>query len=394
MKTESIYLDNHATTRCDPAVVEAMVPLMIEAYGNAHSPHQPGITARHHVEAARQKIAQTIGAVAEEIVFTSGATEANNLAIFGVALHPRQRRRHIVTVATEHPAVLDPCQQLEQEGFRITRLAVDPLGSACPGAIDLQQLADAVDEDTCLVSVMAANNEIGTLADLAPIAEICHRHGALLHTDATQAVGKLPLAVDELNVDLLSSSGHKIYGPKGVGFLFVRQRQRRVRLRPRIWGGGQQGGLRSGTINVPGVVGMAQALEIAGALAETERQRIAQLTARLWERLWEALPDIQLNGPPLDRGQRLLGNLNVCFPGVEGEALMSAEPRLAVSSGAACSTVDPAPSHVLLAIGLDESAARRSLRFGVGRFTTADEIELAADWLTAAHGRLTTRYQR
>jgi cysteine desulfurase len=388
MNTQWIYLDHHATTPCDPRVLEAMTPLLLENFGNAHSPHAFGLEAEKAWQAALRQIATSLGALPDELVITSGATESNNLAIFGVAQHPRQKRRHLITVTSEHPAVLDPMEQLERSGYRVTRLPVLPQGDARAGMLDLGQLEAALEEDTALVSVMAANNEIGVLQPMREIAELCHRHGALLHCDATQAVGRIPVNIAAWDVDLLSASAHKFYGPKGVGLLVINRRARRVRVRPMIWGGGQQHGLRSGTVNVAGAVGMATALQIADQQRDREASRIGALRDHLWRRLSAEIEDCQLNGPPLSADCRLQGNLNVCFPTVEGESLMSAVPQLAVSSGAACSSVDPAPSHVLAALGLSESAARRSLRFGLGRFNTEQQIDRAADALAAAYHQL------
>lgn len=396
MNHQCIYLDNQSTTPCDPRVIEAIQPFWLDTFANAHSVHAAGREAREHYDRAITEIAAHWGATPTEIVLTSGATEANNLAIFGVALHPRQKRRQIITVETEHPAVLDPLQQLSSAGFEVIRLPVGKqagqLGSERAGQIDLDQLAATISEHTCLVSVMAANNEIGTLADLKTIAELCHQHGALLHTDATQAVGKLPIDVDQWDVDLLSASAHKAYGPKGIGLLFVRQRGRRVRLRPMIWGGGQQGGLRSGTLPVADAVAMAMVLRIAAEDLPQDAQRIGQLTASLWSQLRTGIEGLRLNGPPLSPTQRLLGNLNICFPNVEGEALMNLTPDLAISSGSACSSANPAPSHVLSALGLEESAARRSLRFGVGRFNTQRDIDQAVLMLCEAYHALLAEF--
>lgn len=385
-----IYLDNHSTTRCDPHVVQAMLPLLSEEFGNPHSTsHAAGRQAAERYGRAVEEIAGCLGARVDELVMTSGATESNNLAILGVCLHPRQKRRTVVTLQTEHPAVLDPLTRLEREGFTVRRVPVMQQHEAVPGRVCLDQLAEAIDEQTALVSVMWANNEIGVLQDLRGIADRCHAVGALLHTDATQAVGRIPVDVAQADVDLLSASAHKFYGPKGVGLLYVRNQPRRVRLRPLVEGGGQQRGLRSGTLNPAGVVGMAAALTLCRDAGDAERQRIAQLRDRLWSALDAQIPGVALNGPPLGEW-RLPGNLNARFPAVEGESLMADTPQLACSSGSACSSVDPQPSHVLLAIGLSEGEARSSLRFGVGRFNTAEEIDRAAELLAASHRRLRT----
>lgn len=390
MNTEEvIYLDNHATTRCDPRVVEALVPMLVENYGNVSSrTHVLGRAAAAAYESAIESLASNLGCGGEEVVITSGATESNNLAILGFCTHPRQRRRHVITVASEHSAVLDPVAQLESTGFRITRLPVVAQGDRQAGRIDLDRLSAALDDDTALVSIMMANNEIGVLQDLPAIAELCHARGAVLHSDATQAFGRVPVDVEQLGVDLASGSAHKFYGPKGVGLLYVRRRGRRVRLRPGIVGGGQQQGLRSGTLNSPGAVAMATALRICVEGFPTEPLRIAQLAERLWQRLSSRIDGLQLNGPAREDELRLAGNLNICFPDIEGAALMAATPSLAVSSGSACSATDPEPSHVLIALGLSESEARRTLRFGVGRFNTEPEIDQAADALAASYERL------
>lgn len=394
MTTEDlIYLDNHATTRCDDRVVEAMLPLLLENYGNVHSTsHAFGRAAAAAYDEALDSLAASLGCVPDELVITSGATEANNLALIGFCTHPRQRRRHVITVGTEHPSVLDPVARLEAAGFRITRLPVIAQGGREAGRIDLDALTAAIDDDTAIVSVMAAQNEIGVLQPLPEIAEVCHRHGAVLHSDAAQALGRVAVDVDHLGVDLLSGSAHKFYAPKGVGLLYVRRRERRVRLRPLIDGGGQQGGLRSGTLNTAGAVAMAVALRLAVDAIPDETVRLARLADRLWLRLSEHIAGLRINGPATTEGLRLPGNLNLCFPDVEGEALMAAAETVAVSSGSACSSVDPRPSHVLLELGLSESEARRSVRFGIGRFNTEQQIDRAADALADAHQRLRSRY--
>ncbi len=365
-----IYLDNHATTRCDPQVVDAMLPWLSEQFGNPHSSHDMGKQAADAIGRSVATIAAALNAKPDAIVITSGATESNNLAIRGVCTHPRQKRRHIVTVTTEHPAVLDVAADLQQEGFRVTRVPVAHAGSAGAGVVDPNRLADAVDDDTVLVSVMWANNEIGAIAPMKEIAEICHRRGALLHSDATQAVGRIPVDVLATDVDLLSATAHKFYGPKGTGLLVVGNSNRRVRLRPQIVGGGQQRGLRSGTVNPAGAVGIATALQLCIDSMSDHSERIRRLRDQLWSNLSEAIEGLVVNGPELDGNQRLVGNLNIVLPAIEGQAWMSAVPEIAFSSGSACSGAEAAPSHVLTAIGLDESTARRSVRFGVGRFNT------------------------
>ena len=372
-----IYLDNHATTRVDPRVVEAMLPFFDTTFGNAGSVnHSFGWEAKAAVDTARETIAAAIGAEPREIFFTSGATESNNLAIRGLAERGRRKGSHLISVTTEHFAVLDPLKRLARHGFEVTLLSVQQHGSPRAGLLDLQTLADAIKDETLLVSVMLANNEIGVLQPIREIAAICRDHGVPLHCDATQAVGKIPVNVAELGVDLMSFSGHKVYGPKGVGALYVRRGERPVRLEPQIHGGGQEGGLRSGTLNVPGIVGMAKAIELCLTELPAEQERLASLRLRLWEELQRRLPDVVLNGPDWSEPSlRLPGNLNCSFPGVNGEALMMSMKTVAVSSGSACTSANPEPSHVLLALGLGEDLTRASLRFGIGRFNTAEEID-------------------
>jgi cysteine desulfurase len=383
-------MDNHATTRVDPRVVSAMLPYFDATFGNPHSVHVFGHAARDAVEEARQSIAAAIGADAKEIVFTSGATESNNLAIRGVAERDRRRGNHLVSVATEHKAVLDPLARLARRGYEVTLLDVERHGSARSGWLDPQKVAGALRDDTCLVSVMLANNEIGVIHPLAEIAAACRQRGVPLHCDATQAVGKIPVDVGALGVDLMSFTAHKIYGPKGIGALFVRRRDPIVRLEPQILGGGQQEGRRSGTLNVPGIVGFAEALRLCLHEMPNESVRLTTLRDRLAQMLFTELDNLQLCGPSLhasdDAGLplRLPGNLNISFDNVDGEALLLAMGNLAVSSGAACTSTDTSPSHVLLALGLSEDAARSSLRFGLGRFNTDSDVEMAAYRVTIA----------
>jgi cysteine desulfurase len=383
-----IYLDNHATTRCDPGVVEAMLPWFSEHYGNPHSSHRLGQEAASAIERAIVDVASLLGAAAESVVITSGATESNNLAIRGFCTHPRQKRRHFVTVTSEHPAVLDVGSDLQEAGFRITRVPVAQRGQPDAGVVDLDRLAEAVDDDTALVSVMWANNEIGAIAPLKEIADICHRRGALLHSDATQAVGRIPVDMLANDIDLLSATAHKIYGPKGTGLLLVGNSNRRVRLRPQIVGGGQQRGLRSGTLNPAGVVGIATALRICVETMDQQTERVSRLREQLWNHLSGTIDGIEINGPSLTGGQRLVGNLNITLPAIEGQAWISAVPDIAFSSGSACSGDEPAQSHVLTALGLTESQARRSVRFGIGRFNTQDEIESAGKLLIDAYQKI------
>lgn len=391
-----IYLDNHSTTRTDPLVAEQVLRAMTEQYGNAGSTsHLFGWDAQELVDQARRTVAAAIGASAREIVFTSGATESNNLALRGVCQRTRRKGDHLISVVTEHKAILDPLARLARQGFQVTLLPVaaqgeDPQNPA-PGVgqIDLDQLREAISEQTALVSVMLANNEIGVLQPLREIGEICRAAGVLLHCDATQAVGKLPVDVEQLQVDLMSFSAHKLHGPKGVGALYVRRRQPRVRLESQIDGGGQEFGLRSGTLNVPGIVGFAHALSLCETAAADERPRLRQLRDRLWTRLRDTLPETQLNGPSLeDPAARLAHNLNCSFPRVDGEALMMSMRDVAVSSGSACTSTNPEPSHVLRALGLSDQRTRSSLRFGLGRFNTEAEIDLAVELIAEAVQRL------
>lgn len=390
-----IYMDNHATTRVDPRVVEAMLPYFSEHYGNAGSvSHVFGWEARDAVDRARQSIAAAIGAQPREIVFTSGATESNNLALRGVAERAKRRGNHLVSVTTEHKAVLDPLARLARHGFEVTLVPVAPAGDARAGIVDPQRVADAIRPDTALVSVMLANNEIGAIHPLAEIGEICRARGAWLHCDATQAVGKIPVEVGRLGVDLLSFSAHKLYGPKGVGALFVRRGSPPIRLQSQIDGGGQEGRLRSGTLNVPGIVGFAHAVQLCLEEMPGENVRLAALRDRLYRGLAERISGVSLNGPALEHSSpkmppaRLPGNLNVSFDYVDGEALMMSMKDLAVSSGSACTSADPEPSHVLRALGLNDDLTRASLRFGLGRFNTEEEVDFAIASVAEAVGRL------
>jgi cysteine desulfurase len=382
-------MDNHATTRVDPRVLAAMLPYFGETYGNAGSTnHSYGWEARDAVDDSRQKVAAALGASPSEIVFTSGATESNNLAILGSAERARRKGNHIVSVATEHHAVLDPLAHLANHGYEVTLLPVEQTGNSRAGLIDVERFASALRDETFLASVMLANNEIGAIQPLARIGAICKSRGVLLHCDATQAVGKLPVNVDELHVDLLSLSAHKIYGPKGVGALYVRRRNPQARLVPQIFGGGQERGFRSGTLNVPGIVGFGEAVELVVGEMSEETARLSSLRRRLYEGIADAVDDALLNGPALEPELRLAGNLNLAFPLVQGEALLLEMKDLAVSSGAACTSANPEPSHVLRAIGLDDDLTKASLRFGLGRFNTAEEIEFAIERVSDAVTRL------
>jgi len=376
-----IYLDNHATTRTDPRVVEAMLPFFTEVYGNAASiSHRFGWEAGEAVERARQQVASAIGAEPKEIVFTSGATESDNLAIKGAALAMKRKGNHLVTSAAEHRAVLDTMKRLGREGWEVTVVPCDETGRV---AVD--SIAAVLCERTILVSIMAANNEVGTLNPIREIGRLCHDRGVVFHTDATQAVGKVPLGVLADNVDLLSLSGHKIYGPKGIGALYVRRRDPHVRLVPQLDGGGHERGMRSGTPAVPLIVGLGAAAELAARERPDESRRVLSLRERLHAGIAERVSDVRLNGHPTER---LPGNLNLSFAYLDGEALMMTMRDVAVSSGAACTAANPEPSHVLLAMGLDEEMARASLRFGLGRFSTAAEIEFAIDAVAGAVERL------
>lgn len=377
MSQRPIYLDAHATTPVDERVLAAMLPYFTESFGNpSTNTHVYGWEASAAVKKAREAISQIINATPEEIVFTSGATEANNLAIKGVAEAYFNKGRHIITVATEHRAVLDPCAYLETLGFEVTYLPVQP-----DGLLDISQLAAAIREDTILVSVMAANNEIGVLQPLSEIGEICHNRGVLFHTDAAQAIGKIPLDVAAMQLDLMSLTAHKIYGPKGIGALYVRRRDPRVKLASQLQGGGQEKGRRSGTLYTPQIVGFAKALEIGVASMETESERLFQLKKQLWSML-EPLDGIHLNG---NFTQSLHHNLNISIEGVNGSALLLAlQPTMAISSGSACSSESTEPSHVLTALGIDAKLAHASLRFGIGRFNTPEEIDKAGKTAIAA----------
>ncbi|HEY2839247.1 MAG TPA: aminotransferase class V-fold PLP-dependent enzyme [Pirellulales bacterium] len=384
-----IYMDNHATTRVDPRVVQAMLPFFTEEYGNPGSvSHSFGWQAKEAVDAARGAIARAIGAGERDIVFTSGATESNNLAIRGVAERANRKGNHFVSMTTEHKAVLDPLARLTRRGCEVTLVPVQPAGSAAAGLLDVDRLADALRDDTVLVSVMLANNEIGSLQPMAEISKLCRARGVPLHCDATQAVGRIPVDVDSLGLDLMSFTAHKLYGPKGAGALYVRRRNAALRLQPQIDGGGQEGGFRSGTLNTPGIVGFAHAMALCLEEMESEQARLAGLRDRLFAGLTAALDGVSLNGPCLAPDARLAGNLNVSFAQVHGEALMMSMRDLAVSSGSACTSANPEPSHVLRALGLDEDQTRASLRFGLGRFNTAEEVEFAISAVVEAVGRL------
>ncbi len=376
-----IYLDYHATTPCDPRVVEAMLPYFTEQFANPSSAtHRAGKTAAKAVEQARRQVAELIGAEPKEIIFTSGATESNNLAILGLARHPNNKRRKIVTMAIEHKAVLAPGKHLEKLGFELVVLPVDAVGRVNQAAA-----REAIDEDTVLVSIQAANNEIGTIQDIPFFAHLAHEHGAYFHTDAAQAVGKIPVDVGEWDVDLLSISAHKLYGPKGVGALFVRGGPYTLPLEPLVYGGGQESDVRPGTMNVPGIVGLGAACALCQAEMADESLRIASLRNQLEELLLAQIPKPQRNG---DLEHRLPGNSSLTFPGVDAEALIANVPDLSLSAGSACTSGAPAPSHVLLAIGLSRQEAQQTVRVGLGRYTTGEEITMTSQLIENAVKRI------
>ena len=369
--TLPIYMDNHATSPMDPRVLEAMLPFFTAKFGNAASRnHSFGWEAEQAVETAREQIAKLIGATAKEIIFTSGATESNNLAIKGIAEMYRERGNHIITQVTGHKAVLDTCKRLEKYGYRVTYLPVK-----ADGLIDLEDLKRAIDDKTILVSIMAANNEIGVLQPIREIGKICHEKNVIFHTDAVQAVGKVPVNVIADNIDVLSLTAHKIYGPKGVGALYVRRRNPRVQIAAQIDGGGHERGMRSGTLNVPGIVGLGKACEIADAEMENEAAYLRGLRDRLNDKLQSELDYIHVNG---SMEHRLPGNLNVSFVYVEGESLLMGINDVAVSSGSACTSATLEPSYVLKALGLGDDVAHSSIRFGLGRFNTKAEVDYVA----------------
>jgi len=375
-----IYLDYQSTTPCDPRVLEKMIPYFTEEFGNPHSRnHAYGWRAEEAVGEARLRVAKLINADPKAIIFTSGATESNNLALKGVAYFYRAQKDHIITCLTEHKCVLDSCRHLEQEGFNVTYLPVNP-----QGLIDCDQLREAITPKTALVSIMAVNNEIGVIQPLKEIGKICREKGVFFHTDAAQAVGKIPIDVEDMNIDLLSLSGHKIYGPKGIGALYVRRRPR-VRLISLINGGGQERGMRSGTLSPPLCVGLGEACAISLAEMTREYNRLKALRDRFYHLIMSELDEVYVNG---DWEQRIPGNLNLSFAHVEGEGLMMGVKELAVSSGSACTSASLEPSYVLRALGVEEEMAHTSLRIGFGRFTTDDEVECAAQKIIKEVNRL------
>ncbi|HOD81380.1 MAG: Cysteine desulfurase [Planctomycetes bacterium ADurb.Bin126] len=372
-----VYLDYNATTPIDPRVLEAMMPYLTSEFGNAASRnHAFGWRAEAAVESAREQIARLLGASSKEIVFTSGATESNNLAIKGAAAMYREKGNHIITCTTEHKAVIDPCKRLAEQGYEVTWLTPDSYGR-----VSAQQVADAITDRTILISLMAANNEIGTLHPIVEIAKVAKDRGVIFHSDATQAVGKVPIDVEATGIDLLSLSAHKIYGPKGVGALYVRRRGPRVRLVCQMDGGGHERGMRSGTLNVPGIVGLGAAAEICRTEMDAEAPRLAALRDRLHKGIADRLDHVQLNGHPIERTPN---TVNLSFAYVEGEALMMKMKDVAVSSGSACTSASLEPSYVLRAIGVGDDLAHSSIRFGVGRPTTEAEIDHAVERVVTA----------
>jgi cysteine desulfurase len=376
-----IYMDNQATTPVDPRVLDAMLPAFKENFGNAASRnHSFGWKAEELVALAREQIARLLGATEREIIFTSGATESNNLAIKGVVEFYQSKGDHVITAVTEHKAVLDSCKALERKGVRVTYL---PVGKE--GIVDPEDVRKAITDRTVRITIMMANNEVGTINPVAEIGRIAHERGVLFHCDAVQGVGKLPVDVDEMSIDLLSISAHKIYGPKGMGALYVRRRNPRVRLAPLIDGGGHERGMRSGTLNVPGIVGLGKACEISLEEMETESKRLLALREKLRKRLLDRLEAVYLNG---SLEHRLPGNLNVSFAYVEGESLLMGLKDVAVSSGSACTSASLEPSYVLRALGVGEDLAHTSIRFGLGRFNTEEEVDFVADHVIENVSRL------
>ncbi len=376
-----IYMDNHATTPMDPRVLEEMLPYFMEKFGNAASRnHSFGWAGEEGVEAARERVAKLVGATPKEIIFTSGATESDNLAIKGVAEMYREKGNHIITAVTEHKAVLDTGKRLEKYGYRVTYLPVQK-----DGLIDLEDLKRALDDKAILVTIMAANNEIGVLQPIAEIGKLCHEKGVIFHSDATQAIGKIPIDVNKQNIDLMSISAHKMYGPKGVGALYVRRKNPRVQISAIIDGGGHERGMRSGTLNVPGIVGLGKACAIAAQDMAHEAAKLAGLREGLRHRIMSRLDETYING---SMEHRLPGNLNISFAYVEGESLLMGINDIAVSSGSACTSATLEPSYVLKALGAGDDLAHSSIRFGIGRFNTEAEVDYVADRVVETVERL------
>jgi len=376
-----IYLDYHATTPCDSRVIEAMLPYFGEVFGNPSSSiHQAGQMAADAVEQAREQVASLVNAQSGEIIFTGGATESNNLALLGLARGATGNRKRIVTTAIEHKSVLGPCKELHKQGFEVIILPVDRVGQ-----VDVEAAEEAITENTLVVSVQAASNEIGTIQPITEIAHLAHERGALAHCDAAQAVGKMRVDVEAWGIDFLSISAHKLYGPKGVGALYVRGGPYSLPIKPLLFGGGQEHELRPGTLNVPGIVGLGVACRLCSQLLPEESKRVASLRDQFEGALFTAVSGLVRNGAPENR---LPGNSNLTFPGVDAEALIVNTPDLALSTGSACTSGSPDPSHVLLAIGLSREAAYRTVRLGLGRFTTEDDVKYAATAIIEAFNRL------
>ena len=376
-----IYMDNHATTPMDPRVLEEMLPYFIEKFGNAASRnHSFGWVGEEATELGRERVAKLVGATAKEIIFTSGATESDNLAIKGAAEMYKEKGYHIITAVTEHKAVLDSCKRLEKYGYRVTYLPVQK-----DGLVDLDDLKRAIDDKTILVTIMAANNEIGVVQPVAEIGKLCHERGVIFHTDATQAVGKIPVDVAKQNIDLMSISAHKMYGPKGVGALYVRRKNPRVQISAIIDGGGHERGMRSGTLNVPGIVGLGKACAIASEEMAQESCKLAGMRNRLRDKIMGRLDEVYING---SWEHRLPHNLNISFAYVEGESLLMGINDIAVSSGSACTSATLEPSYVLKALGTGDDLAHSSIRFGIGRFNTEAEVDYVADRVVETVSRL------
>lgn len=376
-----IYLDNHATTRCDPIVVEAMLPFFTESYGNPSSSiHKAGKSAALGVETARQQVVDLIGAAPNELIFTSGATESNNLAIMGLIKGNTSPRHKIVTSSIEHKSILETCKEAQKQNYKVKKIGVDRYG-----LINLDEACEAINENTLFVSIQAANNEIGTIQNIRQLANIAHDKGAIFHTDAAQAAGKTHLSIDEWDVDLLSLSSHKLYGPKGMGALYIRGGPRGIPIEAIILGGGQEKDLRSGTLNVPGIVGFGMACELCHNQLDEEAMQIQILRDLFEYSLSKTIPEFKVNGAV---HQRLPGNSNITLPSIDAEALIANLPELDLSVGSACTSGAPEPSHVLLAIGLSRDEAYSTFRVGIGRFTTEEEIIIAVKMISDAYNRL------
>ena len=379
-----VYLDNQATTPLDPKIFSVMEPWLKDKFGNASSRnHTYGWEAEEAVEIARESVAAIIGALPKEIIFTSGATESNNIALQGVAKNYQKQGKHIITLKTEHKAVMDVCQHLSKDGFDITYLPVDK-----DGILDLNKFEDAIRDDTILASVMHVNNEIGVIQPINELGAICKNKGIIFHVDAAQSVGKLPTNVENMGIDLLSISAHKFYGPKGVGALYIRRKNPRVQLQPIMFGGGHERGIRSGTLPVPNIVGLGKACDISADVMTEENLRISQLRDSLIKGIKAENPNAKING---SMEYRVAGNLNMSFPGANNEAIIAAVPDIAISSGSACTTSTMEPSHVLLALGMSKNEVYSSLRFGIGRFNNEKDIQIAVGSINSCMKKLSTR---